>query len=63
MVKIKILVSCGGTDFSYIPGEVVEVSTERAADLVKHNLAEYVASTAAQTAKVGTPKAETRKKP
>lgn len=41
MVTIEVLASCSGIGFSYYPGEVVEVTPERAADLVKHELARY----------------------
>ena len=40
MAKVKILQSCAGLDFSYYPGEVVEIDDAKAGSFVKHGLAE-----------------------
>ena len=61
MVTIKILESCSGIGFSYHPKQVVEVSPERASDLVKHGIAEYMPPVKPETATLK-PKGETRKK-
>lgn len=62
-MKVVILQSCSGLDFSYLPTEVVEVSAERGADLIKHNLAAALApEPKAETAQVKTFKAETTRK-
>ena len=45
-MKIKILTSCGGLDFSYAEGETVDAKTEVAKDLIKAGFAEEVKGTA-----------------
>ena len=39
-MKIKILTSCSGLDFSYAEGETVDAKTEVAKDLIKAGFAE-----------------------
>lgn len=41
-MKIQILVSCAGVDFAYTEGEVTEVSTELAKDLIKAGYAQEI---------------------
>ena len=55
-MKIQILVSCAGLDFSFAVGEIAEVSAELGKDLIKAGYAEELK--AAPTKK---PKAETAK--
>ncbi|QHV99220.1 hypothetical protein [Spirosoma endbachense] len=52
MVTIEILASCSGINFSYFPGEVVDVEPEQAADLIKHQLALPVEPKKPETAAV-----------
>ena len=40
-VKIKILKGCAGADFSFQEGEVVEVDSHLAEDLVRAEIATY----------------------
>ena len=55
-MKIQILVSCAGLDFSFAVGETAEVSAELGKDLIKAGYAEEVKSASAKK-----PKAETAK--
>jgi len=55
-MKIQILVSCAGLDFSFAVGETAEVSTELGKDLIKAGYAEEV-----KTASAKKPKADTVK--
>lgn len=47
-MKIKILTSCSGLNFSYKKGDVVEVNAEIGKDLVDGKLAEEVKLTTKQ---------------
>lgn len=38
---VEIIQSCSGVDFSYQPGQLVEVTPEQAAGLVEHQIAKY----------------------
>ncbi|MGM9938019.1 MAG: hypothetical protein ACI38A_11805 [Candidatus Ornithomonoglobus sp.] len=53
-MKIKILTSCSGLDFSYAEGDIVEVKTEIGKDLIKAGYAEEIK---------GITKRDTKKKP
>lgn len=44
-MKIKILVSCSGLNFSYAEGDSVDVTAELGKDLVKAGYAEEVKTT------------------
>jgi hypothetical protein len=41
-MKIKILISCSGNDFSYAPGRVIDADDAIAADLIAAGYAEEV---------------------
>ena len=41
-MKVKILVSVAGQEFSYSAGDIVEVSEDQGRDLIKANYAELV---------------------
>ena len=47
-MKVKILESCSGIDYSYRKAETVEVSAERGKDLVEAGFAEEVKTAAAK---------------
>ncbi len=55
-MKIQILVSCAGLDFSFAVGETAEVSAEIGKDLIKAGYAEEI-----KTASAKKPKADTAK--
>lgn len=57
-MKIQILVSCAGLNFSYIKGEVADVSTELGKDLIKAGYAEEVKPASAKKAKTDTSKGD-----
>lgn len=64
-MKIKLLVSVVGTDFSYGKGQEVECSEERARDLIRGGHAAIlggVVKPQPQTSEQRTEKPETRKK-
>ena len=45
-MKVKILVSCSGLNFSYAEGDSVDVTAELGKDLIKAGYAEEVKSSA-----------------
>ena len=52
-MKIKILVSCSGTDFSFRQSETVEVSSELGKDLVAADFTTYIAVRQVSCCQVG----------
>ena len=58
-MKIQILVSCAGIDFSFAAGEITEVSTELAKDLIKAGYAEEVKISSSKKPKTDTTKGDT----
>ena len=46
-MKIKILTSCSGIDFSYFQGQTVETTSEIAKDLIESGYAEEIKTTKA----------------
>ena len=50
-MKIKILTSCSGLDFSYAEGEKVDAKADIAKDLIKAGYAEEIKVTAKKEAK------------
>lgn len=57
-MKIQILVSCAGIDFAYTEGEVTEVSTELAKDLIKAGYAQEIKPASAKKPKTDTSKGD-----
>lgn len=58
-MKIKILQSCSGLDFSFCQGEVVEVSAETGKDLIAGELAIEIKSTSTKQKAGGKENADT----
>lgn len=58
-MKIKLLKSCSGLDFSFCQGEVVEVSAETGKDLISGELAVEIKSASAKSKAGGKDDADT----
>mgnify|MGYP001081631024 CR=1 FL=1 len=48
-MKIKMLISCSGNDFSYHQGQTVETTSEIAKDLIEAGYAEEIKAAATKT--------------
>ena len=58
-MKIQILVSCAGLDFSFATGETADVSAELGKDLIKAGYAEEVKTSSSKKPKTDTTKGDT----